>query len=98
MVEDGINKYHSYCRHTEIYGTNATTGVAPFLLEHGSPSVGYLAILKSRWEDEVVLPKGMGESIANYMQKLRQRLLNAVQYGFIVANNQQKKYVHYHNL
>jgi hypothetical protein len=46
---------------------NATTGVPPFLLVHGRPTVGPLAILKSSWEEEAVLPQGIGESVTAYL-------------------------------
>ena len=77
---------------------HATTGVPPFLLVHGRPPVGPLAILRSSWEEEVVLPQGTGESVTDYLQELRNRLTDAAKYAEGVAKIQQEKYVSHHNL
>lgn len=77
---------------------NATTGVPPFLLVHGRPPVGPLAILRSSWEEEVVLPQGTGESVTDYLQELRNRLTDAATYAEDIAGVQQQRYVSHHNL
>ena len=72
---------------------NATTGTAPFLLVHEHPPIKPLAILKSSQEDEVVFLQVIGESVADYIQKLKQLVKNVVHHADMVTKNQQIKYV-----
>ncbi|KFM71645.1 Retrovirus-related Pol polyprotein from transposon 17.6, partial [Stegodyphus mimosarum] len=77
---------------------NSTTGVSPFLLMYGRVPVGPLAILKSSWVDETVLPQGVGESVTEYLISLRNRLQEAEKFAKENSEAKQQKYVHHHNL
>jgi len=72
---------------------NATTGVSPFIMVYGRVPRGPFAVLKESWAGEREIPP-----VEEYLQDLKAKLENAVEYAKVHTEKEQSGYVGRYNL
>ena len=74
------------------------TGISQFQLIYGRIPNGPLSILKTGWEGETVIPEGIGKSLADYLEQLKNNLKSAAEFASGIATKKQSDYAILYNL
>ena len=74
------------------------TGISQFQLIYGRIPNGPLSILKTGWEGETVIPEGIGNSLVDYLEQLKNNLKSAAEFASGIASKKQNDYANRYNL
>ena len=77
---------------------NETRGISSFLLIYERITNGPLSILKTGWKWETVIPEGIGKSLADYLEQLKNNLKSAAEFASGIATKKQSDYAILYNL